>query len=130
MGIVRKTKSLEFLIGVFTARNDAISAVELVKKSESQMNKTTVYRILDRMEEEGMIHSFKDSNGLLWYAKCNNCSSHKHSDLHPHLHCKKCGGIKCLNIDITIPTTHNVKIDTAEIMLTGTCEECLNNQTT
>lgn len=128
MGIVRKTKSLELLLNIFNSTSSAISAVELIKIA-NKVNKTTIYRLLERMEEEGIIHSFNDSNGIRWYAKCINCSSNQHSDVHPHLQCKDCGGIKCLNVDIDIPTLNNVQIDSAEIILKGTCEECLNNQT-
>lgn len=128
MGIVRKTKSLELLLNIFDNKNSAISAVELIKITASKINKTTVYRILDRMEEEGIIHSFNDSNGIRWFAKSKNCSSHHQSDVHAHLQCKDCGGIKCLNVEIEIPTVNNVQIDATEIMLTGTCEECLQNQ--
>ena len=33
------------------------------------MNKTTVYRILDRFEKEGILHWFIDNDGLKRYAK-------------------------------------------------------------
>jgi Fur family ferric uptake transcriptional regulator len=36
--------------------NKALSAIDLVERLKSEMNKTTVYRILERLEDKGMIH--------------------------------------------------------------------------
>lgn len=125
MGIVRKTKSVALLLNVFSQSSNALSVVQLVDKMSAQMNKTTVYRVLDRLEQEGIVHSFLGKEGLKWYAKCSKCTSEQHSDLHPHFQCKDCGAIECLPVHITIPAIDNRKIDSVEIMLQGTCPKCL-----
>lgn len=124
MGIVRKTKSVNLLLAVFQESEKALSVVQLVESMRDQMNKTTVYRILDRLEQGGMVHSFFGKDGLKWYAKCSECSVHHHSDEHPHFQCSDCGTIECLSVDINIPTIPNLQISSAEIMLTGTCSNC------
>jgi Fur family ferric uptake transcriptional regulator len=125
MGIVRKTKSVELLLAIFNETSTAISVVELVKETTEFMNKSTVYRILERLEGEGVLHSFISRNGIKWYAKCSGCSFGVHSDSHPHFQCKECGGIECLSIDLAIPSIPNVQIDSAEIMLIGICKNCI-----
>ncbi len=125
MGIIRKTKSVETLIQLFNQGEEAYSGVYLVDRLRKKMNKTTVYRILERLEDEGMIHSFTDNDGLTWYAKCNGCSSSHHADLHPHFKCRNCGKTVCLNLDIAIPSIPNRKVDSAEFLLIGVCEKCL-----
>ena len=127
MSIVRKTKSVEIIKGIFTKTENALSAVELVEQLKTQMNKTTVYRILERLENEGFVHSFTDGKGLTWYAKCQDCSKHQHKDTHPHFQCKKCGKVECLNEEIPLPSFPNHQVDNAEILLFGQCEECANN---
>ncbi len=126
MGIIRKTKSVQLLLNVFDQSKNALSVVQLIDTMSSHMNKTTVYRILDRLEQGGIVHSFLGKEGLKWYAKCSECSSHKHSDLHPHFQCKNCGTIECLSIDIQIPEISNRHVDSAEILLQGTCPSCLS----
>ena len=69
MSIIRKTKSVELLLREFKENKDAISIVELTDKFNKKMNKTTVYRILDRLEKSGILHSFIDKNGLKRYAR-------------------------------------------------------------
>lgn len=126
MGIIRKTKSVELLLNVFHQSQSALSVVQLIDNLKSNMNKTTVYRILDRLEQEGVVHSFLGKDGLKWYAKCSECSAHQHSDLHPHFQCNDCGTIECLSVDIQIPVISDRQIDSAEVLLQGTCPNCLS----
>ena len=124
MGIIRKTKSVKTLLHAFEQTNDAISVVELVKRLHQEMNKTTVYRILDRLEEDGVLHSFMDKDGLKWYAKCSDCSVGHHTDTHPHFQCSECGKVECLTFDVKIPSLPNHKVDSAVFLLVGLCGEC------
>ncbi|NER14888.1 transcriptional regulator [Leptobacterium flavescens] len=124
--IRRKTKKVETLINLFEQKNEALSVVDLTNRLSTQMNKTTVYRILDRLEQSGVVHSFNDSNGLRWYAKCNGCSATKHTDTHPHFQCTDCGTIECLSMEIPVPSISNRQINSVEIMLKGTCERCIS----
>lgn len=122
MGITRKTKSVQALLKVFEQTDSAISIVNLVEHLHQEMNKTTVYRILDRLEDEGMLHSFVGKDGLKWCAKCRE-PSHK-VDSHPHFQCRSCGKTECLYIDVSLPTISNYQIDSAEILLFGLCQDC------
>ena len=124
MGVIRKTKSVKTLLSVFEQTDGAISVVDLVKRLDKQMNKTTVYRVLERLKEDGQLHSFIGKDGVRWYAKCHQCSSEYHQDLHPHFQCKDCGKTACLSFEITIPNIPNYKIDSADILLVGQCEHC------
>lgn len=125
MSVVRKTKSVKTLMSIFKESGTALSVVELVEQLKKEMNKTTVYRILDRLEQDGTIHSFTGSNGLKWYAKCSNCSRQHHEDTHPHFECRDCGKVECLEVDMSIPKLKNRHIDTANVLLTGQCADCL-----
>lgn len=125
MGIIRKTKSVKTLLEVFEQADSALSVVELVERLHREMNKTTVYRILDRLEDDGTLHSFMGRDGLKWYAKCRGCTASQHTDAHPHFQCRGCGKTECLTLDVSIPSVPNRKVDSAELLLIGLCEECL-----
>ena len=64
MKISRKTKTLKIVLDLFEKQDNAYSVVELVSIFSKKMNKTTVYRILERLEDSGLLHSFLDKNGL------------------------------------------------------------------
>lgn len=125
MGIIRKTKSVKTLLNEFNKNSSAISVTELITRLNSKFNKTTIYRVLDRLEDDGILHSFLGKNGLKWYAKCIGCTANNHSDVHPHFQCLDCGKVDCLSINITLPKIPNRKIDLAQFLIQGQCDECL-----
>lgn len=125
MAIIRKTKSLRQVLQVFEDSTQALSAIELFESLKSEMNKSTVYRTLDRLEDEGIIHSFLGGGGLKWYAKCHNCTSQEHEDIHPHFQCNQCGKVDCLGVNIEVPKIPHRKIESSHFLITGICEECL-----
>ena len=124
MGIIRKTKAVNTVLQIFKGNNEAKSVVYLIDLLNDKMNKTTVYRILDRLERDGIIHSFNGKDGLKWYAKCEGCSANHHSDKHPHFQCTKCDKVECLSVEIKIPSIKNHKVDSTDIFLMGQCEVC------
>jgi len=125
MGIVRKTKAVNTVLNIFEHNNEAKSVVNLIELVKGEMNKTTVYRILDRLEQDGTIHCFNGKDGLKWYAKCNGCSENHHYDLHPHFQCNNCDKVECLSLEVKIPSLKNHKVDTTDILLMGQCSDCL-----
>jgi len=124
MGIVRKTTSVSLLLNEFDTSSNAISVIELIKRLDSKINKTTIYRVLDKLEDDGTLHSLLDKDGITWYAKCKGCSKSKHLDLHPHFQCTDCGKIDCLPVEIHIPKIPNRKITALQILIQGKCESC------
>lgn len=125
MGIIRKTHAVDVLLKEFKKDSNAISTIELIKRLANKINKTTVYRLLDKLEDDGILHYFLDSNGLKWFAKCRSCSKSEHRDLHPHFQCTDCGSVDCLEVKVTIPEIPNRKVINSHVLVLGTCELCL-----
>lgn len=126
MGIIRKTKSIELLLHEFKTQTTAISTIELIKRLNSKLNKTTIYRVLENLVDDGVLHSFMGNDGVKWYAMCRNCTRSTHEDLHPHFECIECGKINCLNTEVIIPKIQNHKILSSQILIQGLCEKCVN----
>ena len=72
MGIIRKTEAATLLLEEFKKDSNAISAIELIKRLDQKINKTTVYRLLDKLEDDGVVHYFLDTKGIKWYATLLN----------------------------------------------------------
>ena len=125
MSIIRKTKTVRLILQEFKANNDAVSVIKLVDKFKNSMNKTTVYRILERLENSGILHSFIDDDGYKRYAK-GGMQSIGSTDLesHPHFLCEDCGASSCLPIKIPVPSISNYVIKSAEYLLKGHCKSC------
>ena len=125
MSLTRKTKTVKLFLNLFEKKNGAISILELVSIFKNDMNKTTVYRILTRLEESGILHSFVDKKGLKRYAKNPlGKKSIKDQSPHPHFLCEDCGISKCLPIKIQNPTIPDLIINSAEQLYLGQCGNC------
>ncbi len=125
MGITRRTKSVDLLLNEFEQSSEAISTTDLIERLGDQINKTTIYRVLERLEDDAILHSFLDSNGIKWYANCDGCSKHDHHDVHPHFECTSCGKVDCLSVEVSIPDIKNRKVESSQILIQGKCEECV-----
>ena len=125
MAVSRKTKTVKLILELFENTNNAIAVIDLVSIFKEKMNKTTVYRILNRLEESGILHSFTDRDGLKRYAKGNQKPSLlKNGNLHSHFLCNDCGISSCLPLEIPRPSLPNTRIDSSDHLFTGQCENC------
>ena len=127
MSILRQTKSVKLLLQEFKDTRSAISVVSLIEKFQSKMDKTTVYRVLERLESSGQLHSFMGQDGLKRYAISSiNKDDINELQIHPHFLCKVCGNSSCLTIKVSIPSISNYIIESAEQLLVGKCKNCLS----
>ena len=124
MGILRKTRAVEILLNEFINKKNAISAKDLIQRHKSKINKTTIYRILEKLEDDGIIHSLLDKNGIKFYAKCKDCCREEHFCSHSHFQCLDCGKIDCLITHNQLPEIKNRKVIAAQTLIQGKCESC------
>ena len=125
MSVSRKTKTLKLLLNLFDQKNNAISVIDLVSIFSKDMNKSTVYRILHRLEESGAIHSFVDKNGLKLYAKGGQRKTPSgNQQSHPHFLCEDCGISTCLPLKISTPYIPDYVIKSSEQLYLGQCKDC------
>lgn len=122
----RKTKAVKTILNHFEQSHLAISVVDLVEGLQDEMNKTTVYRILERLEADGTLHSFLGKDGRKWYAKGHKCQNGNKLGTHPHFQCMICGKVECLSFEFSIPPLPHYKIENAELFLVGRCKDCLS----
>jgi Fur family ferric uptake transcriptional regulator len=104
----------------------AISQPELEKKLGKEIDRVTLYRILNTYEDKGILHRIMDMNGTANYAICSSsCSEDHHHDEHVHFNCTTCSKIYCL--EVVVPKIKMPKGFTAKTVNTtayGTCEKC------
>ncbi len=127
MGVVRKTKHFRKILSEFSKSHSAISANSLVSLYANSMNKSTIYRILNKLEDDNIIHSFIGLHGLKWYAKCSGCTTQEHYDNHPHFQCENCNEVRCIKSSIQPSELIGSKFYVTKILLTGLCDRCFSS---
>ena len=63
-----KNKHLEQVLHVFRQSSDALSAGMLLDALANEISKSTVYRMLQKLEDDGVIHSFLTMDQIRFYA--------------------------------------------------------------
>ena len=126
MGVRRKTKHLEQVLQAFRQSSDALSVGMLLDALANEINKSTVYRMLQKLEDDGVIHSFLTIDQIRFYALCKGCSSGRHVDSHAHFQCTSCKRVSCVSEEIVLPTPKKARITSAQVLLTGQCESCMS----
>ena len=104
----------------------AVSQPDLEKKLGKEIDRVTLYRILNTYEDKGILHRIMDMNGTANYAICSaSCTEHHHHDEHVHFNCTNCFKIYCL--EVTVPRIKMPQGFTATTVTStafGVCEKC------
>ncbi|CAM4084097.1 Fur family transcriptional regulator, ferric uptake regulator [Pedobacter westerhofensis] len=105
----------------------AISLTEL-EKGLGPSDRVTIYRVLKKFEEKGLVHSIDDGSGAPKYALCaEDCVAGHHHDLHVHFFCNACRETSCLPKSkipqVTLP--EGFASEEVNLMVKGTCSKCI-----
>ncbi|WP_422355852.1 Fur family transcriptional regulator [Roseivirga pacifica] len=120
---VNETKSLLTILDKFDQSEEALSVIGLIEELSEMMNRTTVYRILARLEDKGTLHSFIGNDGIRWYAKNTDCQTEL-NETHPHFQCEACGKTTCLPVNVPVPKLPHHKISAVSFIIVGNCGNC------
>jgi Fur family transcriptional regulator, ferric uptake regulator len=85
-------------------------------------NKTTIYRILEKLEKEGLIKKVILSDQKQYWELTQTNHAHQHF----HLICQKCENIECQELDSELAfKLNNFKVLKTELNLYGFCQNCI-----
>ncbi|MCR5212879.1 MAG: transcriptional repressor [Eubacterium sp.] len=129
---VYKTKARECILSYlkehrekrFTARE----IYDYLKNQVEGVNRTTVYRNLDRLCDQGDLLRFKEPNQDAWYYQYSE--EHKHCDKHMHAQCSECGKIFHLEnsfvdeFEEKLHSVYGLDINSSKTIIIGKCDEC------
>lgn len=123
---LKHTKQRVRVLEEIALDKSAVSQPELEKKLGKEIDRVTLYRILNTYEDKGILHRIMDMNGTANYAICSgSCSEHHHHDEHVHFNCTNCLKIYCL--EVTIPRVKmpvGFKANAVSATAYGICENC------
>ena len=120
----RNTPSKEAVLDLLVNTGKAMSRDAIEQKLEVEIDRATIYRVLNRFCEDGMVHKIVAEDGKQYFAVCTKCDNKKIPDNHFHFRCKNCETIECLPeaVHFSLPNGYNV--ESVNCVLTGICKDC------
>jgi Fur family transcriptional regulator, ferric uptake regulator len=127
MKATRNTASKTAILEIIKNSQVALSHVEIQKLNQNSCDRVTIYRVLDRLVAEDVIHKIATPDGTVKYASCNHShDTHKHTHNHVHFSCEKCHSVTCLeNIVPSFNLPESYIINEVNFTLTGLCPNCI-----
>lgn len=120
----RSTPSKEAILNVLADSKKAMSQDAILKNVSLDMDRATVYRVLNRFCEDGILHRIVAEDGKQYFAVCIKCEEKKLADHHFHFRCTKCDTIECLPVAVQFSLEKGYSVERVNCVLTGVCKDC------
>lgn len=121
----RNTPTKKKILEIFEGADEAICSSMIEEQLKGNVDRSTVYRILQAFEKDGLIHKVVDPSGKIFYAACKKCSTEEHKHNHFHFKCQKCEKVECLDEHITIPKLDGYFVNDFYGVINGLCQQCI-----
>lgn len=122
-----KRRSTQSKIEIQSILKDSKIAMshEMLKEAISfEIDRATIYRILNRFCEDGTVHKIVADDGKQYFAWCRKCTNNNHKHNHYHFRCLKCGTVECLDTEITVNLPEGYLFSQLHGVITGNCIQC------
>lgn len=126
---------MEIINFMRTHNNHRLTVAEILeglKKEGKAINRSTIYRNLEKLTDSGDIICYKGSESESAFYQYSG--EHRECNTHLHLQCISCGKIFHLKHDFIdefmsqLLNDYNVELDVSHTMLVGKCEVCRNRR--
>ncbi len=120
----RNTPAKEAVLNLLTNKAKAMSQDSIEKNINIEVDRATIYRVLNRFCEDGILHKIVAEDGKQYFAVCVKCEEKRHSDNHFHFRCTKCETIECLPVEVQFSLEKGYSVESVNCILSGVCKDC------
>lgn len=125
MKTTRNTTAKSVILDLIVKSDVALSHAEIQTLTDGICDRVTIYRVLERLMKEDLIHKSVNLEGTIKYASCSHCHG-THSHNHVHFSCQKCHSVTCLeDVEPAFKMPKNYQINEVNFTLTGLCPNCI-----
>jgi len=117
------------IIGNSSSPLSARDVHDTISRSQ-EINRVTVYRILDLLVAKGLLEKISTGDRLFHF----DLAPSSNHPAHPHFYCRQCGDVECLSPESlqlemeALNRTFPGLIEKAAVRLDGVCKTCLRRR--
>lgn len=125
-----KTKQKDMLLNIIKSKKNSFTIKELNDEVEGKIGLTTIYRLVNKLEKDGLLNKWVGKNNEACYEYLEKCGN----DNHFYLKCDNCGLIKHIDCDCIYDLSshifdkHNFKPSKDKIIINGICNKCIKEE--
>jgi len=121
----RNTPTKEAVLNLLLTSKKALSQDAIERQLDIEINRATIYRVLNRFCEDDIVHKIVAEDGKQYFAICKKCEDTTEA-IQPHFHfrCLSCETIECLQIPVAYSVPNGYEVQNANCVLTGICKNC------
>lgn len=119
----RNTPSKEAVLDLLGSAKKAMSHDAIEQKINIEIDRATIYRILNRFCEDGLVHRIIAEDGKQYFAICMKCDENSTNN-HFHFRCTSCQTIECLPMPVHFSLPKGYNVGSVNCVLTGICKDC------
>lgn len=128
MKTTRKTTAKVEILELLEQADIALSHKDIQAELNGVCNRVTIYRVLERLLEEGFVHRIVNTDGVVKYARCHSCQDKNHQHNHLHFSCTQCQEVTCLQqVQPSYQLPPNYLAQEVHFTVSGICPNCLEN---
>lgn len=122
----RNTHIAEAVLEILKNATKALSQDAVLERLALEADRVTIYRVLNRFFEDGIVHRIVADDGKQYFALQQPSAQGKPAAEHFHFRCTTCQSIECM-LDSTLPSFPKAyKVERMNCLLIGVCKSCLN----
>lgn len=127
---LRATRARVEVLDVLVGAREALThhGIEQRLKRGQDIDRVTLYRVLDWLVEQGLAHKLAGEDRIWRYSVVEHGPAEGARTRHAHAHfeCSRCGRVICL-ADATVPVVavpSGYRRDEVEVTVKGSCDRC------
>lgn len=120
----RKTPAKEAVLNLLSQTHRAMSHDAIEQEINVDINRATIYRVLNQFCEDGLVHKVVAEDGKQYFAVRMGCKGKEMPDHHFHFRCTSCHTIECLGESVHFSVPNGYEVENVNCLLTGTCLTC------
>ena len=121
------TKQKDLIFMAIKKHKQEFTIKDLYSELENKTGLTTIYRLVDKMVNDGVLNKIIGKDNVTYYQYLEKCDHENHF----FLKCEKCGDMihidcDCINeLSDHIINEHNFKLNNEHIIINGLCKNCI-----